>query len=313
MDVRKIVALLRTSFTNFLFRDGLSFAAALSFYTILSVSPVLVLTFWVAQKAGIEDREKILVQITEYAGAQTAEVANSVLQSADAQPSLGNIAGIAGFCLLLLSAGGIFGQLRHSLNRIWNISPPAHFSVLQWLKKRLIAAGMVLLLAVLVPASLIGTSAIAFFTGFLGKAVWVPVLLEAVHTLLAVFLFSLFFAVLFRYLPDRSLEWRKIRLGALITSVFFTGGKVLIGVYLGYSSVSSAYGAAGSLAVFLLWVYYSAAIFLFGAQLTQQLEVSQRQKHHQEGGLCGPTEVGPSESVPPSRSAPAKEKGSYAI
>lgn len=265
-----LIKLLYRSTRAFIGRDGLTLAAAISFYAALSVSPLLVLLFWCASKLGITDQSKILDQLASYGGPQAAELAQSLLRNLQATPHLENLAGVFGFAVLLISAAGVFTQLRLSLNRIWQDPSQESFSLRNWLIKRLIAVAMVFVLSLLITASLASTSIVTFAGSVFGRSMWAPLFLEATDGMISLLVFSAFFALLFRFLPDRPPGWKEIRIGAFITALLFTLGKTLIGVYLGYSTLSSAFGAAGSLAVFLLWVYYSAAIFLFGAELTQQ-------------------------------------------
>ncbi|MBN8547870.1 MAG: YihY/virulence factor BrkB family protein [Deltaproteobacteria bacterium] len=274
MSPRNPFRIILATCNGFLQGDGLTMAAAISFYAALSVSPILILLFWAAHNFGISDEEQIFSQLGSFAGPQASDLARAVLSNIESRPNLGNVAGVLGFSILILSAAGVFSQLRVALNRIWNVESRPHFSLLHWIQKRFIAMLMVFVLAVLIPASLLSTSIIALFTSYLGRQSWSPLLLETLNASLSLLLFSIFFSLLFRYLPDAAPRWKFIRPGAAITALLFTLGKTLIGMYLGFSTVSSVFGAAGSLAVFLIWVYYSAAIFLFGAELTQQISLA---------------------------------------
>lgn len=265
--------LLYSTVRGFIEGDGLTLAAAISFYAALSASPLLVLIFWVASKIGLNNQEQILDQLSAYAGSQTVDFAQSLLQNLHATPHLETWAGFIGFAVLLISAGGVFVQLRLSLNRMWNPSGEVSFTLRYWMFKRLISIGMVFSLPLLVGASILSTSALTFAAEFFETQTLMPSLLSLADALLSLLAFTTFFALLFRFLPDAAPAWKFIGAGSLVTALLFTLGKTLIAIYLGYSSFSSAFGAAGSLVVFLVWVYYSSAILLFGAELTQQLSI----------------------------------------
>lgn len=270
MTFRALRAALFSGVSTFFSREGLSLAAAISFYTILSVSPLLVLLLWLTQAFGIQDEQRVLQEIGYYAGAQARSFAESMLRNLQSQPRLGTIAGILGFGVLIFSAGGVFVQLQSSLNKMWGIRDPETTSIFEWIKRRLISMSVILLLGVLIIVSLLVSSLTSWVTGFLGTAVWIEYAIQLANAAVSLVLFSLFFALIFRYLPDRSLPWKDLLRGGVLTSLLFLVGKSLIGFYLSYSAVASVFGAAGSLAAFLVWVYYSAAIFLLGAELTQQ-------------------------------------------
>lgn len=268
----RVIHFIRGGIGTFIDRDGLTLAAAISFYTALSVSPLLVLVLWIAHESGATDQAGFLEQVQSYAGPQIEQFVKSILNQTAREPNAGDIAGVLGIATLLISAGGIFGQLQSAMNRVWK-TDAASLSVLLWLRRRLVSIAMVFALGVTCVVSVIATSLVTWFGAHLPQHQILAVAIECTNVVMSFLVFSLFFCVLFKFLPDEWLGWKEAWQGGLTTATLFMIGKSVIGLYIGYSGVSSAYGAAGSFAVFLVWVYYSAAIFLFGAALTRRLTV----------------------------------------
>jgi membrane protein len=180
------------------------------------------------------------------------------------------VVSIVGFVTLLIGATGVFGQLKESLNTIWEVQPKPGRSLINLLMTRLLSFGMVLAIAFLLMATLVGSAVISAFGKYTGQYLPVPEgVLYAIDLVFSVGVITVLFAAIFKWLPDVQIGWRDVWMGAFVTAVLFAAGKFALGVYLGRSSVASVYGAAGSLIVILLWVYYSAIIFLFGAEFTQ--------------------------------------------
>ena len=250
--------------------DVLTLAAALSFYTALSLSPLLILTLWLARNLGFQDQNILVEKVGELVGHEAGSIVSVVLENARETPTLGSLAGMVGFGALLLSAAGVFGQLQLSFNKIWNIAPPAKTSWRLWIRKRLLSFGMVFSLGFVAVVSMVVSAALSFVTTRIGFGGALPELAPAVSdTLLSVIVFGAFFSALFKLLPDTKLRWGEVWFGGVVTALLFTAGKGLIGLYLGKSSLGSAFGAAGSLLVLLAWVYYSSLILFVGAELTQ--------------------------------------------
>jgi membrane protein len=165
--------------------------------------------------------------------------------------------------MLLFSASGVFAQLQSTMNKVWNVTPKPQNAIWDWLRKRLLSMGMVLSVAFILLASLVISAVIGMVlpgTGTLWNLVTAGV---------SMLVFIVLFAMIFKFLPDVQIAWRDVWVGAVLTAVLFTVGKYAIGVYIGNSAVASSYGTAGSLIALLVWVYYSAVIVLFGAELTQ--------------------------------------------
>lgn len=267
--VRRAVDVAKRTAAEVAADDVLTLAAALSFYTALSLSPVLLLTLWLARNLGFDDQSILVQKVGELIGQEASTVIAVVLENARETPSLGSLAGALGFGALLLSAAGVFGQLQLSFNRIWNVAPPSRTSWLMWARKRLLSFGMVFSLGFVAVVSMVVSAALSFVTTRIGFGALGDVAPTVSDTLLSVIVFAAFFSALFKLLPDTKLEWREVWFGGIVTALLFTAGKGAIGLYLGRSSLGSAYGAAGSIVVLLAWVYYSSLILFVGAELTQ--------------------------------------------
>jgi len=255
--------------------DPLELAAALSYYTLLSLAPIVLVTVSVAGLAfGREAVEgHIVLEMRGLMGDAAAELVQMILRNA-AEPARSTVSLVVGLVTLLVGATTVFMELQSAMNDIWGVEAKKERAGL-WriLRKRLLSLGMVLAIGFLLLVSLVlsaGLSAVSAWaarSSGLGGAF--PLLLRAADIVASVLVVTVLLALMFKYLPDAEIGWRDVASGALVTAVLFTVGKVLIGVYLGRASVGSAYGAAGSVVVFLVWVYYAAIILLFGAKLTQ--------------------------------------------
>lgn len=254
---------------NFFTGDAIVFAAAVAFYSSLSLAPLLLMLLWGASLLGAGAVDALLDQVRDLLGPQAGEVIRTVVESANRHPSLGNLAGIIAAGTILFSSTTVFAQLQESMNRVWGVRGDPKRGVRNWLRARLLSFGVILALGFLLVVSLAVSAAVAFLANLILPGT--EFLWQVVSFLFSVAIFTLFFAALFRYLPDVRIAWRDVRPGALLTAILFSVGKVLIGLYLGKSVVASSYGAAGSLVVMLLWVYYSAIIVFFGAECTEAL------------------------------------------
>lgn len=253
----------KTSVSSFVEDDAMSLSAALAFYTALSMAPLLVLLLRVASWFGEGTQQKMTSQIQGMVGEQAGQGIKMMIDNAEQQPGWGSIAGIVSLIVLLFSATGVFAQLQYSLNRVWDVKPKPSQGIWGWLRKRLLTLGMVFALGFLLMVSLAASGLINVLVPG-NSAIW-----RLVHLGVSLGVFALLFALIYKYLPDVEITWRNVWTGAIVTAVLFILGKFLIGLYLGHSSVGSSYGAAGSLMVLLLWVYYSSLLFFFGAEVTQ--------------------------------------------
>ncbi len=255
-----LIAVLRRSASAFVADDVLTLAGALTFSTLLSFAPLMLLALWATTAIGPGAQEALLAQLAALAGDDARVAAQAVIDSASKKPSAGSVAGIAGIVVALGGATAVFIQLQTSLNRIWQIPAKPASAVWGWLRRRLLSIGLLVSLAFFLSISLFVSAALALTLTGTG-IIW-----EIVNEAISTAVFAGIFAGLFRYLPDARLPWRHAFGGGLVTAMLFVAGKFLIGLYLAHSSVGGAYGAAGSLVVLLVWVYYASAIFLFGAE-----------------------------------------------
>jgi membrane protein len=246
------------------------FGAALAFYSIFSLSPLLVIAIAVAGLVfGREAVEaQVLAQFTDLLGDQGATQVQMLVSNA-ARPEHGIPATILGVVTLFVGAMAVFNQLKVALNTIWGVQSQAGV-FRTFVMDRLLSFAMVQCIAFLLLVSLVVNAGLAALSSLIQG--WVPemaMLLLVAGFLVSLLVVTVLFAAIFKILPDARIAWRDVWVGALATALLFTLGKFLIGLYLGRSSVASIYGAAGSLVVLLLWVYYSAQVFLLGAEFTQ--------------------------------------------
>jgi membrane protein len=201
-------------------------------------------------------------------GQQTAEVLQTAVASA-ANTSSGIVATIIGIATLMLTASGVFGEMQSALNAIWKAKPKGT-TVSRFIRARAASLGLVAALGFLLMVSLVVSTALTAFGSYLDSILpFGKIILTVLNGIVSLALISFLFAAIYKVLPDRTLEWRDVAIGAVATALLFTVGKSLISWYIGSSAVASSFGAAGALLILLLWVYYSAQIFLFGAEFTK--------------------------------------------
>ena len=248
-----------------------SMGAALSYYTLFSLAPLLIIVIAVAGMVfGQEAAQgEIVAQLRGIMGEEGAVAVEGMLKAAR-EPAKGVVATIVGIAILLLGATAIFGELQSALDRIWRVPAPKEESgIWHLLRTRLLSFGLVLGLGFLLVVSLVVSAALAALGKWWGG--WFEgwdVFLEILNFAVSFGIFTLLFAMIYKIMPRANIPWRDVWTGAAVTALLFTIGKVLIGLYLGKSSLASGFGAAGSLVVLIAWVYYSAQIFLFGAEYT---------------------------------------------
>lgn len=245
--------------------------AALAYYTALSLAPLLVLAIGVAGLVFGEEAAKgqLVAQMEDMVGTDGAQMIETLVAKAR-EPSTGIIATVLGLITLLIGATGVFGQLQEALNDIFGVEPKSGGGVLGLLKDRFLSLAMVLGVGFLLLVSLVLSASLAALTKWVGGVI--PQLAGAAefgNFAVSIVVITLLFAMIFKWLPDVKLRWRDVWLGAAFTAVLFTIGKFAIGMYLGRSSLGSAYGAAGSFVVVLVWVYYSAQILFLGAEFVK--------------------------------------------
>jgi membrane protein len=245
--------------------------AALAYYTVFSLVPFLVVVIALIGLVFGEEaaQSAILGQIAALVGEQSAAAIKDMIQRAE-QPSTGVFATVIALATLLLGASGVFGQLQDALNTVWGVEPKEGRGVWGFIKDRFLSFVAVLGTGFLLLVSLILSSALAALGKWFSGLLPVPeAVLQLMNFALSFVVVTGLFALIFKVLPDAKVAWRDVWIGAGLTAALFTIGKFSLGLYLGKSNVASAYGAAGSLVLVLLWVYYSAQIMLYGAEFTQ--------------------------------------------
>lgn len=270
-----------------------SMGAALAFYTVFSVAPILLIAIAVAGLVFDTSaaQRAVAAELQALLGSGAAAAVKALLESAHS-PSGGWISSTIGVVTLLIGASAVFGELQDALNRIWRAPLPRPPGLLRLVRDRLLSFGMILGVGFLLIVSLIFSAAISALGQRWGAApASQPLLLETVDFALSFGLITLLFALIYKYIPRVAVEWRDVWIGAAVTALLFTVGKSLIGVYIGRSGIASAFGAAGSLIVLLLWVYYSAQIFLLGAEFTWAFA-------HACGSRRGRSQIAPPATIP---------------
>lgn len=246
--------------------------ASLAYYTLFAISPILIIVIAIAGTVYGPDavRGQIVGEIGGLIGQQGAAAIQTLLQSAH-RDSTGSLAVVIGTATLLIAASGAFLELQHALNTIFRVkTDPKKSGIERLLLSRLRSFGLVVSIGFLLLVSLIVSAALtAVATRFEHTAVGSPAVLQVLNVVITLAVMTLLFGLIYRLLPDVRLAWRDVWIGAFVTSMLFSIGKFVIGLYLGHSSVASSYGAAGSIVVLLVWVYYSAQIILLGAEFTR--------------------------------------------
>jgi membrane protein len=251
---------------------GADLGRALAYYTVFSLAPLLTISIAIAAVVfGQEAAQgQIFEQLRGLLGEASGRAVQDMVQNATAKPTAGVLATLISVAMLLFGASGVFGQLQASLNAIWGVKPKPGRGVLGLIQDRVLSFGFTLVVGFLLLVSLLLTAAIALIAEWIGGMMpSTETLTQVLNFILSLGLVTLLFAMMFKFLPDAEIAWRDVWIGAFLTAVFFGIGKFALGLYLGKSGVTSSYGAAGSLIVLLLWVYYSSQIFFFGAEFTQ--------------------------------------------
>ena len=249
--------------------------AALAFYATFSLAPLLIITVAITGRVfGREAAEgRLLAHLRHLVGEDVGAALQTSIARAS-EPAAGRLAVVVGAAMVLLGAASLFGELRGALNTIWNVQSPPGSGLWRFAKHYFLSFSMVLGTAVILLVSLVvSTALVALGNQFGGQSFR---MLEAINLVVSFAVMTVLFAMIYRFLPDTLVAWQDVWIGSVVTSLFFSVGKLLIGLYLGHSVVASAFGAAGSLASLLICLYYSAQIFLFGAELTKAYATRQR-------------------------------------
>lgn len=246
-------------------------AAALSYYTMFSIAPLLVIAISVAGLVFGQEAasNQVFHQIRGMVGDAGALAIQGMVEGAG-KSGAGVIGTAVGLATLLLGASGAIGQLQDALNTIWEVKPKPGQGIRGFVRTRLLSFSMVLVIAFMLLVSLVLSAALAGAGHYLERILPIPAAaLHAINFAVAFGVTSLLFGLIYKVLPDVKIAWKDVWIGGVVTALLFTVGKLLIGLYLGRGSVSSAFGAAGSLVIILIWIYYSSQILFFGAEFTQ--------------------------------------------
>lgn len=275
MTLKSLISTVKTAFHRWNDHNAPRLGASLAFYTILSLSPLVIVVVAITALVFSHStaQNQVLSDVQSMVGLQGEKAVESVLQHAQ-NPTAGLFGTVIGLLSLLFGASGVFCELRSALNTVWDVAPEESSGFWGIVRDRFFSFGMVLSIGFLLTVSLVVSSLLAalgkFFGGILPLPAYVLVILNFLISFGGI---AFVFGLIFRFVPAAKIEWRNIWPGALVTALMFNFGKLAIGLYLGRSSVASPYGAAGSLIVVLVWVYYSAQLFLFGAEFTHAYAV----------------------------------------
>ncbi len=269
LEVRQLPGLFKEAFSEFSRDNVLRLSAALSYYSLFSIAPLLMIAIgivgWVYGAKAAEGR--VAAELSQFVGWQAGQALESVVQSAS--KSSGG-ATLVGFVTLLVGASSVFGQLKDTLNTIWKVRSKPGLGIWHFVRTYLLNFGLVLGVGFLLLVSLILSTFVAALGGWLQHRFGIPGLVSGIFGFIVPFLLEvLIFAALFRVLPDVEIEWRSVWVGAATTAFLFEIGKVGLSLYLGRGGATSSFGAAGSVVLLLLWVYYASCILFYGAEFTE--------------------------------------------
>ena len=287
MKLSSILSLVKTAVISWIQDFAPSMGAALAYYTVFSVAPLLVIVIAVvALIFGQQGAQaEILDQVRTVLGPEASKAIEVMLVNAQ-RPKEGIIASLVGIVALLIGATTVFAELQSDLNRVWKVKPDKKSGVWSFIRARILSFGLVIALGFVLLVSLLVSAALAalgrHWTGWFGD---MHLLLEAANMLVSLAVITTLFAIVYKVLPSAKVRWRDVWIGSLVTAVLFVVGKYLIGLYIGTTAIASGYGAAGALVVLLVWVYYSAQIFLIGAEFTHAYAASHDRSARQASEL----------------------------
>jgi membrane protein len=312
-SVKHGVGLLRRTLRDFSDDECATRAAALSYYTIFALPPLLVLILLVVSAFVDADQVQRMLtsQLGGLMGEQGAKAIETMIRNVDQPDAKKGLASLIGGVGLIVGATGAFLQLQSALNRAWEVKPdPEQGGIRSMLLKRVLSLGMILGVAFLMLVSLVLSTAISAMGRSLGRLLGGgigPVVQGAIDLTLSMVVITILFAAIFKVLPDARIAWKDVWVGALVTAGLFVVGKFAIGLYLGRSNPGQAFGAAGSLALVLVWIYYSSMLVLFGAEFTQQWVLSHGRVIEPETGAIRVEEGQPSREESDGPAVPARE------
>ena len=270
MNYKNIWSILRETIAAWSAHEAPQLGAALAFYSILSLAPLLILVLAMVGLAFGQSgaQSQIIGQIESMIGKDGGDAVRAIIEHAH-RPAAGAVASVIGIITLLFGASGVFGELHGALNNMWDVKPRSGGAIWEKIREKIFSFGMVLAGGFLLLVSLVLSAALSALGTFFSTLLPLPeFVLSGINFIVSLSGVAVLFALIFKYVPETEIDWNEVWPGAVATAFAFTVGKQLIGLYLGEAAVGSAYGAAGSLVVVVVWVYYSAMIFLFGAELT---------------------------------------------
>ena len=271
MNFKAIFELVRDTFKDWSEDKAARLGAALAYYTIFSIGPLLILSIAIASLVfdGEAARGQIVGTVGRLVGPEGGKLIEESIENAN-QGGGSIIATAIGIGTLLFGAAGVFGQLKDALNTIWEVKPKPNLGIMHMVKERFFSFTMVLGTGFLLLVSLVVSAGLAALGTFLSNMLpGADILWQVVNFLVGLGVVTLMFALLFKFLPDVQIGWKDVWIGALVSAVLFLVGQFALGFYLGSGAVGSAWGAAGALVIILVWIYYSAQIFFLGAEFTQ--------------------------------------------
>jgi len=271
--LRKLPKILVATFKGFGADNGMKLSASLAYYTIFSIGPLLLLLLsLVSIFYGQEATEgKIFYQLNGLLGVDAAKQVQDIIKNISLSGKT-SFTLVIGIIMLIVGATSIFVEIQDSLNMVWKLKAKPKKGWLQFLKNRLLSSSLIISLGFLMLISLVVNGVIEVMVGWLGNYFTggvSAVLLIVLNLIVTFIVVTVLFAILFKFLPDAKIQWKHVRTGALFTAILFMIGRYLIGLYITYSATASTYGAAGSVIVILVWIYYSAVILYLGAEFTQ--------------------------------------------
>ena len=244
-------------------------AAALSYYTVFSLPPLLIILLAIAGRVFEDAEVRVTAQITGLVGETGGEAITSILENAS-QPEDSLVATIIGVATLIFGASGVFGQLQEAMNKIWEVPPNPKGGIVETIKDRFFSFTMVFGVGFLLLVSLVVSAGLASIDEAINNLLpSLVILAQIINIVVSLAVITVMFALIFKVIPDVEVSWRDVWIGAFVTAALFTLGKWGISLYLSKSAPASSYGAAGSLIVILLWIYYSTQILFLGAEFTQ--------------------------------------------
>jgi membrane protein len=269
MNPKAIFELVRDTFKEWSEDKAPRLGAALAYYTIFSIGPLLVIAIAIASRVFNNAEEQIVGTVGGIVGPDAAKVIGDTIENAD-KGGADIIAGAIGIVTLLLGASGVFGQLKDALNTIWEVKPKEGLGFMYTIKERFFSFTMVLGTGFLLLVSLIISAALSVVGNFLNSLTpGIQIIGQILSFTVSLLVVAVIFMLLFRFLPDVKITWKDVWIGGLVTAVLFTVGQIGLSIYLGSGAVGQSFGAAGSLVVVLVWIYYSTQILFLGAEFTQ--------------------------------------------